>query len=377
MPEPSQLSVNDRVLLHLSRFASDIPPEEHPPETAQTGIASAVGISRTHVPRAVKGLIKDGLVIELTARVRGHERRMNVYAVTMEGLRRSDEIWRIALESSFPVTTGGKTVEMRGKEIEELVGRKRALAVVSQMREGVVAIDETRRPPIRDLRDAPSVREFYGRDVELDSMDEFMESESRVLVVIGNRGYGTSSLVRKFVDEQDDTDVLWTNLSPSMKVPELEERILSFGRKLNGEVKTLADLTKQKNALLVFDDYFSIADDVVEFFASLVEMPGETKITIAAREDTPAYSWFYHKEKVETKEVRELRIRGLDDVSSKRLLGVENIDQDSFRRIMMMSRGQPMTLRFLRDRDLAGLKGNTMFTPEEIRYMLFLRDKTV
>ena len=106
-------------------------------------------------------------------------------------------------------------------------------------------------------------------------------------------------------------------------------------------------------------------------------MPGETKITIAAREDTPAYSWFYHKEKVETKEVRELRIRGLDDVSSKRLLGVENIDQDSFRRIMMMSRGQPMTLRFLRDRDLAGLKGNTMFTPEEIRYMLFLRDKTV
>ena len=376
MPEPSQLSVNDRVLLHLSRFASDIPPEEYPPETAQTGIASAVGISRTHVPRAVKGLIKDGLVAELTARVRGHERRMNVYTVTTEGLRRSEELWKTTLDSSFPVMTNGKTTEMKGREIEELVGRKRALAVISQMREGIVAIDETRRAPFRDLRDAPSVREFYGRDTELDSMEEFMESESRVLVVIGNRGYGTSSLVKKFIDEQDDTDVLWTNLAPNTKTAELEERIISFGRKLNGEVKTLADMAKQKNALLVFDDYFSVGDDVVEFFAGLVETPGEMKIAIAAREDTPAYSWFYHKNKVETKEVRELRIRGLDENSSKRLLGNDNIEMEAFKRIMLMSRGQPMTLRLLRDRDLAGLKGNMMFTPEEVRYMLFLRDKT-
>ena len=376
MPESGQLSVNDRVLLHLSRFASDLPPEEYPPETAQTGIASAVGISRTHVPRAVKGLIKDRLVIELTARVRGHERRMNVYTVSTEGLRKAEELWRAALESPFAVMTNGRTVEMRGKEIEGLVGRKRALAVISQMRDGVVAIDETRRPPFRDLKDAPSVREFYGRDSELDSMEAFMESESKVLVVMGNRGYGTSSLTRKFVDEQDDTDVLWTNLSPNTSASDLKERITSFGRKLNGEIKDLEHVIKQKNALLVFDDYFSVGEDVVEFFESLVEIPGDTKIVIAAREDTPAYNWFYHKQQVEAKLVRELRIRGLDESSSRRLLGNEDIEKDAFRRIMMMSRGQPMALRMLRERDLTGLKSNTMFTPEEVRYMLFLRDKT-
>jgi len=377
MPEPGQLSVNDRVLLHLSRFASDLPPEEYPPETAQTGIASAVGISRTHVPRAVKGLIKDGLVAELTARVRGHERRMNVYTVTTEGLRKAEDLWRNALDSPFPVMTGGNTVEMRGKEIEDLVGRKRAITVVSQMRDGVVAIDETRRAPFRDLKDAPSVREFYGRDSELDSMEAFMESESKVLVVMGNRGYGTSSLAKRFVDEQDDTDVLWTNLSPDITPLTLKERVISFGKKLNGDVKELADVVKQKNALLVFDDYFSVGDDVVEFFASLVEIPGDTKTVIAAREDTPAYSWFYHKKQVEAKLVRELRIRGLDEISSRRLLGKNDIEKDAFKRIMMISRGQPMTLKLLRDRDLTGLKNNTMFTPEEIRYMLFLRDKTV
>ena len=376
MPEPGQLSVNDRVLLHLSRFASDLPPEEYPPDAAQTGIASAVGISRTHVPRAVKLLIKDGLVAEITARVRGHERRMNVYTVTTEGLRKAEELWRVALESSFPVLTNGKSAEMMGKDIEGLVGRKKAIAVVSQMRDGVVAIDETRRAPIRELKDAPSVRDFYGRDSELDSMEDFMESESRVLVVMGNRGYGTSSLARKFVDEQDDTDVIWTNLSPDSSVSDLEERIIAFGKKLSAEVKDLADVIKQKNALLVFDDYFSIGDDVVEFFASLTELPGDTKIVIAAREDTPAYSWFYHKKQVETRTVRELRIRGLDEVSSRRLLGNDKIDKEAFKRIMMMSRSQPLTLKLLRDRDLAGLKSNTMSTPEEIRYMLFLRDKT-
>lgn len=376
MPEPSQLNVNDRVLLHLSRFASDIPPEEYPAETAQTGIAAAVGISRTHVPRAVKGLIKDGLVNEITARVRGHERRMNVYTVTMEGLRRAEEIWRTTLDSTLPVVTDGKTVEMKGKQIEELVGKKRALAVISQMRDGVVAIDETRRPPFRDLRDAPSVREFHGRDSELDSMEDFMESESRVLIVIGNRGYGTSTLARKFADEQDDTDVLWTNLTSGVKASDLVERLISFGKKLNPDAKDLMDVMKQKNALLVFDDYFSVGDDIVEFFASLVEAPGDIKIAITAREDTPAYNWFYQKKHVDSKQVRELKIRGLDEESSKRLLGNDKIEKDALKRIMLISRGQPLTLRLLRDRDLAGLKGNTMFTPEEIRYMLFLRDKT-
>ena len=74
--------------------------------------------------------------------------------------------------------------------------------------------------------------------------------------------------------------------------------------------------------------------------------------------------------------VRELRIRGLDEASSRRLIGSENIEKDALRRIIMMSRGQPLALKMLRDRDLAGLKSSTMFTPEEVRYMLFLRDKT-
>lgn len=376
MPDAGQLSVNDRVLIHLSRFATDIPPEEYPAECAQTGIASAVGISRTHVPRAVKGLIRDGLVIEITARVKGHERRMNVYTVTAEGMRRTEDLWRIALESTFPVLTNGKTVVMSGKEIETLVGKKRAFAVVSQMRDGVVAIDENRRAPIRDLGAAPSVREFYGRDSELDAMEAFMESGSRMLVVLGNRGYGTSSLARKFVDEQDDQDVLWIHMAPGISADDLQRKLTEFPKRIGQEASDLAHVARMSNLLVVFDDYYSVGEEVVELFASLVELDGEAKIVITAREETPAYNWFYHKEHVDSKIVQELRIKGLDEASAKRLIGNEGIEKDALRRIMMMTRGQPLALKLLRERDLAGLKSNTMYTPEEIRYMLFLRDKS-
>ena len=377
MPDAGQLSVNDRVLLHLSRFATDIPPEEYPAETAQTGIASAVGISRTHVPRAVKVLIKDGLVSELTARVKGHERRMNVYAVTAEGIRRADELWRTALDVTFPVVSAGKTSDMNGKEIEALVGKKRALAVISQMRNGVVAIDETRRAPIRELGGAPSVKEFYGRDTELDTMETFMESDSRILVVLGSRGYGTTSLARKFLDEQDDQDALWITLERGTTADGLRKKLIEFGKRLGKNSTKVEEVLQLDNLLLVFDDYHSVGEDVVEFFTSLIDNEGATKMVITAREDTPAYNWFYRKEQVDAKMVQELRIKGLDETSAKKLIGNPNIEPDALRRIMMMTRGQPMILKLLGERDLTGLKANTVFTAEELRYMLFLRDKNV
>lgn len=375
MPEAGQLSVNDRVLLHLSRYATDMAPEEYPSEIAQTGIASAVGISRTHVPRAVKLLIKDGLVSELTARVRGHERRMSVYTITAEGMRRAEDIWKVALETGFPVLMNGKTSSMKGREIESLVGKKRAVAGVSQMRDGVVSIDETRRAPVRDLENAPSTKGFFGRDAELDSMEAFMESEARMLVVLGNKGYGISSLARKFVDEQDDQDILWISIVPGATAESLKKRLTDFGKRIGLSDSTPEQVLGLKNLLIVLDDYHSVSEDVVEFFASLAELDGEAKIVITAREETPAYNWFYRKKQVEATLVKELRIRGLDEASAKRLLGNETIEKDALRRIMMMTRGQPLTLKLLRDRDLAGLKSGTVFTVEEIRYMLFLRDK--
>lgn len=376
MPEPGQLNVNDRVLLHLCRFATDVPPEEYPADCTQAGIAVAVGISRTHVPRAVRGLINDRLVTELTARVKGHDRRMNVYVVTTEGLNNVDRLWKTLLTLSYPVLGDGKTTEMTGEDIEESVGRKRAIAAISQMRDGIVRIYETRRAPVRELKEAPAIEAFYGREAELKLMDDFMDSDAKVLVVLGNRGYGTTALTRKFIEGQEEEDVLWAALTPETAAKELESKLIDFGMRVRKDVTTFSDVLGLGNAILVFDDYFSASDDLVELFAYVVDNAKDAKIVISARQETPAYSWFYQKKQVDSGTVQELKIKGLDENSAKRMLGNDNIEKDALRRIMMMTRGQPMILKMLKEGDFKGLKKNTVFTSEEIRYLLFLKDKT-
>lgn len=368
--------MNDRVLLHLSRFANDLEPDEYPPEMTQLGIAAAIGISRTHVPRAVKGLVKERLVSEITARVRGHDRRMKVYAATREGMRKADELLRAIRDTTFQVVKEGRLVPMTGSELEEMFGRKKVLTAISQMKDGVVSIDETRRPPIKDLSDAPTAREFYGRDEELDMMEEFMESEAKVLVILASRGYGASTLARKFADEQDEADVLWISIGHDTTAEDIESRLVAYGKKLGTDVRCVEDVLRMKNLLIVFDGYFSPREELVEFFSRLVDMPGEAKMIVTAREDTPAYDRFYQKRHVDSKVVTELRLKGLDEQSAAKLLGNDKIDKDAFKRIMQMTRGQPMALKMLRDRDYAGLKGSTLLTAEEVRYLLFLRDKS-
>jgi len=374
---PGQLSVNERVLLHLSRFATDTPLEEYPPESTQVGIADGVGISRTHVPRAVRALISDGLVEELRGRVENKDRRMSVYAVTPEGFRRSEEVWEGVRESVLSVMKGRDLVSMDGKTIEEMLGRKRAMALVAQMKDGVVEMLETqRRSPVRDLVRAPDIDKFYGREQELRALDAFLESEGGVCVVLGNRGYGTTTLVRRFIQEHEEADVLWVHLREHITPDEITAAIVSFSRRIRPEVSDLASALATQDIVVVFDEYCRVSEEVVEFFVELVSDPGEAKIIVTAPEDTPAYNRFYQKKHVDEGAVAEVRVRGLDEAGARGLLGSNRIEEDAFRRIYLMTRGQPLLLRMLKSGDSDGLKRNSVYTAEEIRYLLFLRDKT-
>jgi hypothetical protein len=207
-------------------------------------------------------------------------------------------------------------------------------------------------------------------------MDDFMDSDAKVLVVLGNRGYGTTALTRKFIEGQEEEDVLWAALTPETTAKVLESKLIDFGKRVRKDVATFSEVLGLGNAILVFDDYFSASDDLVELFADAIDNAKDAKIVISARQETPAYSWFYQKKQVDSGTVQELKIKGLDENSAKKMLGNDKIEKDALRRIMMMTRGQPMILKMLKEGDFKGLKKNTVFTSEEIRYLLFLKDKT-
>ena len=373
---PGQLSVNERVLLHLSRFATDTPPEQYSPQSTQVGIADGVGISRTHVPRAVKTLLKDGQIEELRGRVANRDRRMSVYAVTPEGFRKAEEIWEGVRTSLLSINKDGGLEEMEGKALEEMVGRRQAMSLVSQMKDGVVELLDRRRAPVQDLLRAPPIGTFHGREQELDTLDAFLESDTSVAVVSGNRGYGTTTLVRKFVQDHEEADVLWIPVREHITPEEMESSIVDFGKRVRPAVADLASALSVPGMIVVFDGYHTVSEEVVEFFAALVNASADAKLVITAREDNPAYNWFYQKKHVESGAVREIRVRGLDEASTKKLLGNADIEAEAFRRVYLMTRGQPLLLRMLRDDDTEGLKKNSVYTAEEIRYLLFLKGKT-
>jgi hypothetical protein len=156
----------------------------------------------------------------------------------------------------------------------------------------------------------------------------------------------------------------------------LQEKMLRFARRFLPDTTNPFEALRVADCVVVFDGYFSVQEDTVEFFASLIDNIEEAKVIITAREDTPAYNWFYHRRQVDSGKVQELRLRGLDQVGAQQMLGESDIEPDALRRIHMITRGQPMALKMLRDRDYDGLKKNTVFTSEEVRYLLFLRDKT-
>src|SRR2546426_2710946 len=80
-----RLTAKERILIHLADFAKYEGVAEVPPEMGQEGVAHAAAIYVQHVRQFVGPLLKEGLVRERTAHVKGHRRRLKGYDLTDRG----------------------------------------------------------------------------------------------------------------------------------------------------------------------------------------------------------------------------------------------------------------------------------------------------
>ena len=71
--------MQERILLHLRDFADYSEKVEVPFSLSQMGIANAVAIARSNVPRAIAGLKDQGLLVERQAHVTGVTRKRKAY----------------------------------------------------------------------------------------------------------------------------------------------------------------------------------------------------------------------------------------------------------------------------------------------------------
>ena len=99
-PKPG---VQERILLHLRDYVAFIESVEVPFALSQMGIANAVAIARSNVPRAISGLKEQGMLIERQAHVSGVMRKRKSYFLTSIGAEVAEETWNRLSHYSFSV----------------------------------------------------------------------------------------------------------------------------------------------------------------------------------------------------------------------------------------------------------------------------------
>jgi len=363
------LTAGERVLLHLLAYWN----AKEPPEAiTQLGISDAARIRRSHVPRTVKALAREGHVEEREGRAHGRGRRVRLYYLTESGLRRARELVR-ALEAQPLVADAGPTT----------LGAF-AKAAGRPLLDVALAVDESGR--YRGGAREAGLPAFLGRRDELASLAAWLSDGPPFMVVFGGQGMGKTALARRLL-QRAPRPYAWKDLRAgdtaatifAAIAPFLEER----GRSRLAEAlrsgadpwdALAADLAGPE-VLLVFDGYGDVPEEIVEFFRRLPSaLSRAAKVLVLAQETTPSYCRFHDRRAVESGHVAELHLRGLTMEESRELLGNPRIAEEALRRIYLLTKGCPLYLELIRDGDSDTLRARSRFTSAEVNLLLFSRD---
>ncbi|MGB1492807.1 MAG: hypothetical protein ACPG8X_05720, partial [Candidatus Poseidoniaceae archaeon] len=178
--------VQEKVLLHLLDYADFKEKVEVPFALSQMGIANAVAIARSNVPRAISGLRDQGLLVERQAHVQGVSRKRKAYFLTDAGVIAAEETWARLREFQF------RCINMEGESISTSLGAAHevlpfAMRPVDIIRylddnlildarslsEDLIERDlskQVEKQLVTSLGDLPRLRHFFGREQELDNM---------------------------------------------------------------------------------------------------------------------------------------------------------------------------------------------------------------
>lgn len=135
------------VLLYLLEVGS-VEEREPREEATQRGISEGLGIPLPHMPRIMSSLISEGLVRAEKEHVKGRRRRVLLYRLTPQGLKRARELWEEAMEEVVEV--GGRRMRLGDVRTQHpsYKGLLTPLLLGHESPVGVVGEEEgPRRPP--------------------------------------------------------------------------------------------------------------------------------------------------------------------------------------------------------------------------------------
>jgi DNA-binding MarR family transcriptional regulator len=208
--------VQERILLHLLDYSDYKNSVEVPFSLSQMGIANAVAIARSNVPRAIAGLKDQGLLIERQAHVKGVSRKRKAYFLTDAGMNVAEETWNEL--RSFPlrcILEDGQISNTNLGEINTILPfSMRSVDIIRYLDENCILdirmlsadlierdlSKHVEKQLVTSLGDLPRLRHFYGREKELDNMCNLLDARATTLMVPGIAGIGKTTMASKLIE---------------------------------------------------------------------------------------------------------------------------------------------------------------------------------
>ncbi|MCX6652597.1 MAG: hypothetical protein NT137_04495 [Methanomassiliicoccales archaeon] len=363
------LSPRERALLHLYDARREQMRERPSEAITQEGIALALGVNRTHITRTLRPLVDAGLVEQDKGHVSGKERKLIFYKLTEAGLANAVDVIRsIGDEELVVVDSSGR----RMTTVRELLALRTDLPALT-VADSVGR--EMRLPPIKKLvtSNAPlRLEDFLGREEQLRTAQGFVHSDATLLAVFANYGYGSSTFMKKLALELWDGHLFWHDLEKESSSVKLVEALRSYASQLGLEGEL--DRLRNERVLLCFDNYNDVSQENVDVLFDLLQAlkGGAAKMAVAMREETPSYNRFYQKRDLVDGSAVEVHVHRFDEAMARRLVG-EDIDDEAFQLIYMLTRGQPLALALIKKGDAEELRKIRL--SEEVSFLMYLRTR--
>lgn len=321
-------------------------------ECARKELAGLCRVAPSQVSRIIKKMIKDGNVEKNRRYVIGSGRFNDFYSLTAEGIFNAKEIKEKIGNTKIRVKDKGKLREKRINEINMNI-----LDVVNNVSNNVFEPEKLRKKFVLS-ENIPKFRYFFGRENDINEIQDFLKSESKILGVKGVAGIGKTTLAAKFASEYSG-NVFWYKFDEWGTLRDAVINLGFFLKKMGkntlssyvnsnkkieiGEASIILE-KDLSSVLLFFDDCHHAKGEVVLFFKSLLSVldkKNDVKVIMLGR----SIPLFYDRRDVVLKKrVREIGIGGLDEKSSKKLLRHRKMDDALIDNLWKNLRGHPLFL---------------------------------
>ncbi|NLX47059.1 MAG: tetratricopeptide repeat protein [Euryarchaeota archaeon] len=398
------MTAKERVFLHLlfqQRFVMD---SDSPKSVTQEGVAKAVEVGRNNVAKLLAEMGREGDVDTFTRHVKGLPSVRKVYFLNAKGMEKAKAIKQKAEHTTVDIIDlqGHRTRDEIGKLGNYLPKRYDLLELINGISRGTIDCRNFHENRMREERryvdftdKKPAVRNFFGREREIETLLGLLGSETgRMVVINGIPGIGKTTLLAKFAQlVRESSNVFWykvhewANLKALLRP--MSEFLSQMGRRnlewylnqteapLVGEATHILETDLEGvSALLIFDDVHKADPTVLEFLGALLTtMEGLEHVrAVCTARELPS---FYSRSAVFRGLVEELNLEGLDRESSLQMMRSRGLSPEHVDEVFRVTSGHPLFLELIDDPKLALGKNIRIFIEQEVFSRLGVSERKI